>query len=353
MMPGRDILVVGASAGGVEALSEMVRGLPSDLPAAVFVVLHVPAHATSVLPRILSHAGRLPAAHAGEGEPIRPGRLYVAPPDHHMLLRPGHVYLSRGPRENSHRPAVDPLFRTAARAYGVRVVGVLLSGALDDGTAGLAAIKRRGGTAVVQNPNEALFSGMPRSAIESVEVDHVVSLAEISPLLSRLTREPVKEEAEEPVSDEMEQETKMEAFDLSAFEDREHPGTPSMFGCPECGGTLWEMQEGELIRFRCRVGHAYSTDSLLAEQSEALEAALWSAFRALEESASLARRMAARARERAQPLSAARFAEQAKDAHERAALVRQLLLKGEIDAPAPPGSTAEGRERYEPKTRRE
>jgi two-component system chemotaxis response regulator CheB len=238
MMPGRDILVVGASAGGVEALTELARGLPADLPAAVFMVLHVPPHATSVLPRILSRAGRLPTAHAREGEPIRPGRIYVAPPDHHMLLRRGYVYLARGPRENSHRPAVDPLFRTAARAYDGRVVGVLLSGALDDGTAGLAAIKRRGGIALVQDPDEALFSGMPRSAIENVEVDHVVSLAGMAGLLSRLACEPVAEETKERVPDEMEQETQIEAFALSAIENRVHPGTPSTFGCPECGGTL-------------------------------------------------------------------------------------------------------------------
>jgi two-component system, chemotaxis family, protein-glutamate methylesterase/glutaminase len=331
-MPGHDIVVVGASAGGVEALSQLVRGLPPEIPAAIFVVLHTPPSGTSVLPRILSRAGRLPAAHARNGEPIETGRIYVAPPDHHLLLQRGFVRLARGPRENSNRPAVDPLFRTAARAYGGRVVGVVLSGTLDDGTAGLIAIKRRGGVAVVQDPNDALFSGMPHSAIDNVEVDHVVPIAFMADLLDKLAREPVEEAGEEAVPDDMEKEAAIEAFDLAAIENHERPGIPSTYACPECGGTLWELEEGELTRFRCRVGHAFSPDSLLAEQSDALETALWSAFRALEETAALAERMALRAKERDRPYGAERFNDQARDARERAALIREVLLKGQIDA---------------------
>jgi two-component system, chemotaxis family, protein-glutamate methylesterase/glutaminase len=173
-MPDHDIVVVGASAGGVEALIRLVASVPAQLPAAVFVVLHVPPSGTSALPDILGRSGPLPAGHVKDGEPIEHGRIYVAPPDHHLLLRPGHVHLARGPRENGHRPAVDPLFRSAAREYATRVVGMVLSGALDDGTAGLVASRARGGLAVVQDPADALYSGMPVNALHHVAVDHVL-----------------------------------------------------------------------------------------------------------------------------------------------------------------------------------
>jgi two-component system, chemotaxis family, protein-glutamate methylesterase/glutaminase len=271
-MPDHDIVVVGASAGGVEALVELARSLPPDLPAAVFVVLHVPSTGTSALPDILGRHGRLPAAHAKDGEPIEPGRIYVAPPDHHLLLRTGHVHLARGPRENGHRPAVDSLFRSAAREYAARVIGVVLSGALDDGTAGLAAVRARGGPTVVQEPADALFAGMPGSAIEQVGVDHVLPAAAMGPLLARLTLEPAAAAAPQPAPDGMKVEVAVEGFSLEAMEGG-HPGTPSGFSCPDCNGVLWEIQDGQLQRFRCRVGHAWSPESLLTQQSEAQQAA--------------------------------------------------------------------------------
>jgi len=271
----------------VEALADLAASLPIDLSAAVFVVLHLPATGTSALPEILGRHGPLPAAHVKDGEPIRPGRIYVAPPDHHVLVRTGHVHLSRGPRENGHRPAIDPLFRSAAREYATRVVGVVLSGALDDGTAGLLAIKSRGGVAVVQEPTDALYPGMPGSALEQVQVDHVVAAASMGELLARLIAD-LAEPPPDPAPTGMGVEVEMEGFSLEAFEGN-HPGRPSGFSCPDCSGVLWQIRDGGLERYRCRVGHAWSPESLLTQQSEALEAALWVALRSLEERAALAR----------------------------------------------------------------
>jgi two-component system, chemotaxis family, protein-glutamate methylesterase/glutaminase len=327
-MPGRDIIVVGASAGGVEALATLARGLPADLPAAVFVVLHVAPHSTSVLPQILSRAGPLPAAHAVEDEPIRPGRIYVAPPDYHLLLKPGRVRVARGPRENGHRPAADALFRTAARAYGSRVAGVVLSGVLDDGTAGLVAVKERGGVALVQDPGEALYDGMPRSALENVVVDICAPVRELAPILVDLATRPLSPPAEPPPSEQMQVEADMAELDLDALQRDDRPGVPAGFSCPDCGGTLFELHESGLVRYRCRVGHAWSPGSLLAQQSSTLEAAFWTALRALEEKAALARRLVQRALSRGQAQAATVFAAHAREAEQQAALVRSVLLNG-------------------------
>jgi len=335
-MPGHDIIVVGASAGGIEVLCQLVSSLPQDLPAAIFIVLHIPAHGTSVLPSILNRAiakkhktatTHLQALHPKGDEVIEHGKIYVAPSDRHLLVKDGYVHLTMGPKENSHRPAVDPLFRTAARVYGKRVVGVVLSGLLDDGTAGLAAIKQQGGVAVVQDPDEAMYSGMPRSAIENVDVDRVLPIADIVTFLSEIAAAPVSEERTEFVPEQMQIETDITEMDIAAIENNQRPGKPSAYACPECRGVLWEIREGKLTRFRCRTGHAFSVNSLIAEQSDALEIALWSALRALEEKAALTQRMTEQAIARNQPLSAKRFREQAQDSFERATLVRDLLLQ--------------------------
>lgn len=321
-MPCRDIIVIGASAGGVEALSELIGRLPADIPAALFVVLHVPTHGKSAMPKILSRSGPLLASHPKNGTAIAHGHVYVAPPNYHLLVKHDHIGLVRGPRENSHRPAIDPLFRSAARAYGRRVVGVVLSGLLDDGTAGLLAIKACGGVALVQDPDEALFTGMPSSAIENVAVDSVLPLSGLASELVRLAHESVSEEAFVPES--VEFETDIAQMDRK-FAGDNRPGTLSGFGCPECGGTLWELADGRLLRFRCRTGHAYSIDSLLAEQSNALEEALWTALRALEENAALARRLAERAQARNYTRTAERFELQVREAERRVEVVRHLL----------------------------
>jgi two-component system chemotaxis response regulator CheB len=328
---GHDIVVIGASAGGVDALVAVVRALPADLAAAVFVVLHFPPSSTSALSAILSREGPLPASTPSDREAIEPGRIYVARPDYHLLVEPGYVRLTRGPKENGHRPAVDPLLRTAARAYGPRVVGVVLSGALDDGAAGLSDIKARGGVALIQDPDEALFPGMPRSAAERVDVDFCLPVAKLGAELARLSREPVRDEGLSPVSEAIESASEAAEANPRALKGGARIGRPSDLTCPECHGSLYEEREGKLDRYRCRVGHAYSEDTLFAAQSDGLEAALWVALRALEEQAELTRRIGARARDRGNSQVAARFDNRARLSDERAALIREALL-GEAKA---------------------
>lgn len=339
-MSEHNVIVIGASAGGVEALSNLVRALPADLAAALLVVIHIPAQGKSMMPMILSRVGKLKAVHPQEGQTLQPGHIYIAPPDYHLLVKHDSIRLARGPRENGHRPAIDPLFRTAARVYGARVVGVILSGTLDDGVAGLGAIKQQGGIAIVQDPEEALYDGMPLSAIANVEVDQVLPTQAIAALLVKLTQEPVTKPVK-AVPDQMEIEADMATLETEALQRHQRPGQPSGFGCPECGGALWELEENPLIRFRCRVGHAYSAESLLAEQSEDLEVALWSGLRALEEQATLAQRLADRAHRRNQKQTAIRFEARAQEAQASATVLRQLLLKDQASS-TPPAPADDG-----------
>ena len=318
----RDIIVIGGSAGAIEAASTVIRSLPADLPAAVFVVIHFPTDSISVLPKILERAGRLPAHHPTDGETIRHGQIYVAPPDFHLNIQDGVIRCRRGPKENGVRPAIDPLFRTAASAYGPRVIGVVLSGNLTDGTAGLQAIKRRGGVTIAQDPQGLAYQGMPRSAIANVPVDHVYPIDRIGPALVELVHTPVKEVAAMPAENESHT-----AERKAVAEDRAHnDGIPSTYTCPECHGTLWEVQDGDVLAFRCRVGHAYSADALYSHQDDGIEAALWTALRALEEHAALCRRLAAKARDRGRDRSAALFSDKAIEAEHHAAVLRQAVL---------------------------
>lgn len=325
---GRDIIVVGASAGGVQALCNLMEGLPPGLPASVFVVLHIAPHGHSALPAILSRTGCLPASHPIDGERIEPGRVYVAPPDRHLAIDDGRIHLSRNASENGHRPAVDVLFRTAARAFGPRVVGVVLTGNLDDGTAGLAIIKRCGGVAVVQDPREADYPSMPECAIANVEVDHVLPVAEIPALLERLLREPRPAVA---VGCDHEFEEEPDSMGVSSEQDngnKELAGTPSGLTCPDCGGSLFEKKGDQPVHFRCRTGHAYSPESLLAKQSESLQAALWAGLRSLEENAALARRMGKRASESGNLASCRRYEQRAREADAHATQLRSMLQQG-------------------------
>lgn len=320
----RNVIVVGASAGGVEALRTLIGGLPADLPASVLVVLHIPASGGSVLPSILNRCGPLPARHATDQEPIRPGTIFVAPPDHHLVVADDHARITHGPRENGHRPAIDVLFRSAARALGEQVIGVVLSGVLDDGTAGLNAIKARGGVCIAQDPAEALYSGMPESAIAHVDIDHILAAEQIAKLLPRLCEEKITSSGRPP-SQLMEIEAEVAMMNNVAMSRPDRPGQPSGFSCPDCNGVLFEIRDGELVRYRCRVGHAWSAESLLGEQAGQLEGALWMALRGLEEKAALSRTMSARARGRGNETTAQRYDEQGREAAHAAALIRSML----------------------------
>jgi two-component system chemotaxis response regulator CheB len=283
-MRSKHVVVVGASAGGIEALRELVAGLPADFPAPVCIVLHTAPQAPGVLDAILSRSGPLPARNARDRDRLEPGRIYIAPPDCHLLVEPGRTRVTKGPRENRFRPAIDPLFRSAAQVFGPAALGVVLTGNLGDGTAGLWTIKQLGGTTIVQDPADALFPAMPQSALHHVRIDYVLPLSEIPSLLVRLTAEEVAElipAAPMPESVEVEVKIAKEAPPLDAG--LESISEPSTFACPECHGVLMKLTEGGPIRFRCHTGHAYSIDSLMLAVSEAIEEALWNAIRALEE----------------------------------------------------------------------
>ena len=274
-MPPKDIVVIGASAGGVQTLTHLVSGLSPQIPAALFVVLHIGVH-RSILPAILRDAGPLPAEHAQDGCPIENGHIYVAPPDHHLLLSPGHMHITRGPKENNARPSINTLFRTAASAYGSRVAGVVLTGALNDGTVGLWEIKRHGGVTIVQSPDEAAYPSMPLSALDNVEIDHIVGVSEMSSLLLLLAKGEIIGENGMKIQPH----TKSEGETFSGIT------------CPECRGPLWESEYGALKQFNCLVGHKYSFDVLVEQHAVTTERTLWAAVLALEEEMILLQRAA-------------------------------------------------------------
>lgn len=306
-----DVIAIGASAGGVEVLLDMVRTLPEDLPAAVFVVIHMPAGHASTLPELLTARGPLPAKHPLHDEKIVPGNIYIAPPDNHLMIRQGTMEVVRGPKENGHRPAADVLFRTASAAYGSRVIGVVLSGYGDCGTAGMMSIKARGGLSVVQTPESAQAPYMPNSVLTRVAVDHTIHPTELPGLLARLARTPSGPEL--PVDE------------LVKQLEGEEPGTRAEVVCPICDGVLTEAQPGVFQHFRCHVGHAFSLESLVREQSEELERALWAAIRALEESAALSLRLSLVERGELRQT----FVEKASTHTQQAEYLRKMLLHGQ------------------------
>lgn len=314
------VIGIGASAGGVDALTRLVADLPADLPHAILVVLHLPSGGRSLLARILDRASTLPVTTAQDGDALAPGHIFVAPPDRHLLLRDGVLELSRGPKENAARPAVDPLLRSIARVAGRRGVAVILSGALGDGSSGALALARAGGTVIVQDPEDALVASMPQRALEAV-AEHVHLVAPIRELGRLLGDLP---DVGLPMREDVGMGSAGDAVEAS----RQRPEGPATgFTCPECSGALWELREGDLVRYRCRVGHAYSEDAMLTEQGHSVEAALWAALEVLEERAELLQRIAGRSAA-THPRTRRRLEEGASDALARAELIRRALSGG-------------------------
>jgi two-component system, chemotaxis family, protein-glutamate methylesterase/glutaminase len=286
------------------------------------VVLHIPRDAPSALPAILDRAGLLPARHAVDGESLAYGRVYIARSDHHLLLTDGRVRLTHGPSENGHRPAIDPLFRSAAQTFGPRVVAVVLSGSRDDGAAGAAAVAARGGVVVVQDPAEALHTSMPTAVLRQTQVDHVLPAAEIGRLIAELSRAP-SGSPQFGQNGLLDAEVRMAGLTTATTDQFGVP--PSEFACPSCGGVLFEIEKAPIPRFRCRVGHAWSAESLLDEQHDAMEGALWVALRALEEKSALADRLARSRDGRGERMAARRYRARAQEADLAGTLIRELI----------------------------
>lgn len=313
--PRRDIVVIGGSAGALDALLQLVGNLPSDLPASLLVVVHQSPEHRSLLAELLTRRGSLRAEQAVDGRALEPGLILVAPPDHHLVVSQGRVGVNRGPRENGHRPAVDPLFRSAASVYGGRVIAVVLSGGLDCGTEGALVVKARGGVVIAQQPDDAAFASMPESVIRHARPDHVVPAAGLAELISRLVGEP----APAPEAAAAESDPPASAFDVV---------------CPLCSGAMTQSRDGEFVRVRCHVGHAFSLQALVHGQFQALETALWAGVRALEESARVARRAASTGARTTAPL----LEERAKQYEEHADTLRRMLTDERWSPPpdAPP-----------------
>lgn len=314
-------VAVGASAGGIEALQSLVAQLPAGFPAAVLVVLHLPPKGTSVLPQILARAGPLPALTAEGGAALEGGHVYVAPPDCHLLVEDGHVRLDHGARANGHRPAIDPLFRSVADEYGPASAGVVLSGVLDDGTAGLMAIKQAGGVTLAQDPAEALYDMMPRTAIEIVSPDHIGTAEQLGRVLAEIA---AVVPPDPPAALHAVREEHLVEVDRGAS-DNPQPGEVTGLTCPECNGAIWLDEAAPVPRFACRTGHSYSPQSFDAAQTERVEAALWTALRTLEERAALYRRMAARHRVAGNARTSERFALRAESAVQHAFVLRDVI----------------------------
>ncbi|MFB6450365.1 chemotaxis protein CheB [Bradyrhizobium tunisiense] len=329
-MSHRDIIVIGGSAGATQPLKQILSRLPADLPAAVFVVLHIPAQGIGNLSTVAGSAGPLPVRQAENGMKIEPGRVYLGAPDHHLLLAEDHIFLGRGPRENMVRPAIDAPFRSAALYHGPRVIGVLLSGLLSDGAAGLNAIKRCGGMTVVQDPADAVSDEMPRRAMEATTVDLCVPGAGMGDVLSELVREQAG--AALPIPPEIRLEVEIAAGDRIGSNKLVSMAEPVALTCPACGGVMSEVKELRPLRFRCQVGHAYTADAPAKEQEGRVDEALRVALRIIEERAELVQRMASDGRRSGRPAVAEMYEARASEYREYADMIRRVVLQA-LDPP--------------------
>jgi len=315
MADGTVLVAIGASAGGVETLRSLMSKLPGDLQSAVLIVLHIPASGESVLPKILDRVGPLHAERAEHGMEIKPGRVVIAPPDYHLTVSETHVELDRGARVNGHRPAIDPLFRSAAAWYGPHAMGIVLSGTLDDGAAGLLRLNQVGALTVAQDPKEAAYPGLPEAAIERGGAQKVLVVDEIADLIAD--------------SSDSHALTLREVVAMQGRSDETADTQLSPFTCPNCHGTLWEITDAAGTQFRCRTGHSFSIESLVQVSSEALDDALWAGYRALLEQSDLCRRLSRRMDAAGNERTATRYDKLARDAERRAWVLHEGLVKHE------------------------
>lgn len=321
-MQNHGFVAIGCSAGGLPALQRLLPGLSPELDAAIVVVLHMRGD-DSLLADILARATRLPATFAQDGEPVTPRRLFVAPPDRHLLVADGRFRLVRVPTENGFRPSIDVLFRAAACHLTTQVIGIVLTGLLNDGTAGLRAIKRCGGISVVQDPDDADFPSMPRSALDHVQIDHCLPIAEMASLIHRLVQAPAGRPV--PVPDDIRLECSIAENKIGSVVLENRLGKPSTFSCPDCGGVLWEIEDGSLLRYRCHVGHGLTAAALAVEQAGKLDQVLNSALRAHREHAELFRRLQKRAEGINGVRTAKSYAERAEAYERQARIILEFL----------------------------
>ncbi|GAB3892673.1 chemotaxis protein CheB [Larkinella knui] len=328
-MAKRDIVVIGASAGGVTALKQLVATLPLNFTASVFIVQHVSPHSPSLLPQILTHSGSIKATHPKDGEIIQAGQIYVAPPDHHILIEDNQLVVKQGPKENRFRPSIDALFRSAAYTYGPRVIGIILTGMLNDGTSGMWSVKRLGGVTIIQQPEEALYPSMPDSVLEYVDVDYIVPIADMVDLLNRLTTEEIAGKPQLSVDEEKRMAAEItiaaeeNAFDMGILK----MGQLSPLACPECSGVLVSIKEGKLIRYRCHTGHAYTAAALLAEVTQNVEEALWKSVRGLEETILLLDQSAEQFAQAGNHKAAEEFSEKARETREKSRSLHEFIYQ--------------------------
>lgn len=321
-----DVIAIGASAGGIEALRIVAATLPANLPASLLIVQHLAPTSPGALPGILERSGPLAAVFAQDEQPLELSKIYIAPPDRHLLVdEDSRLRLSRGPKENLSRPAIDPLFRSAALVFGPRLIGVVLTGYLDDGTAGLQAVKLCGGAAIVQDPKEAVAPAMPLSALENVDVDFCLPLPEIGPQLARMIAAPAPPHVKSAPED-LATEVAIAAGEAPPVEKVMQIGEPSGFACPECHGVLMRLRGSKPLRFRCHAGHALTEQALLAGLAENTENSLWSAIRSLQEEAMLKRHLASHSAKAGELL---KDAEEAIAAADRISRIQESYMRHE------------------------